>query len=340
MAHNEERAIGATLSSLLAQSVFADPALAKDLIIVANGCSDATVARAQAAIAGLSSPNTAARVVDVREPGKANAWNIFIHRESAPDTDIFVLLDADIEFASPDAIEKLIAKLDADADVLVAPDQPVKRFSEGGGPLKPFIRALQKSGGDGDHALSGQLYAARASALRAIVMPTGIVVEDGFLRAMILTQSFSTSEIRKRITRAPGVRHFYAPYENFGDIWKYERRQAAGTTINRWIYDAFRDWRANGLEIRAETMRRNAEDPQWLDRLIAERVAGAGVIAAPRRYVLRRLRQNDNWGLKNILKAPLIAAAIVYDVAVAFAASEQLRKRAQGSTHWETIRKP
>ncbi len=340
LAHNEEAFIGATIASLLAQSIIADPAFDKEIIVVANGCADRTVDAAARALADMKgAANCAGLVRDVKEPGKANAWNVFIHEASAPDTDYFILLDADIEFASPDALAKLLAHLQRHDEIEIAPDQPVKKFSDAGGALRPVIRALQKTGNDDDHALSGQLYAARAAALRSIIMPTGVVVEDGFLRAMTLTRNFTEPETLARIRRAPGVRHFYAPYESFAAICRYERRQAVGTTINRFLYDEFRRWRVRGVDVADEIRKRNAANPAWLESLIAERVKSSGVIAVPKNYALRRLRRRDNWSLKNIIKAPLILGSVAFDLAIAYDASRQLRDRAKEGARWDTIRK-
>lgn len=339
LAHNEEGSIGATIGSLLKQSVIANPEIGKEIIVVANGCGDETAAVAQGALSELvGAANCSARVVDVTAAGKANAWNVFVHEASAKDADFFVLLDADIAFEAPDAIERLVDHLVREPEVLIAPDQPVKKFSGRGGVLSPLIRALQKTGSDDDHALSGQLYAARAAALRSVVMPVGVVVEDGFLRAMTLTKRFTEPENISLIRRAPGVRHFYKPYESLGAIYRYERRQAVGTTINRFLYDAFREWRRAGLDVTDEVRRRNAADPLWLEALIAERMKKSGPIAAPKNYVLRRLRRSDNWSIGNLAKTPLIAVALLYDLVVAADASMHLRRRAANGVRWDAIR--
>ena len=339
LAYNERNTIGATVASLLSQSVIVDPAIEMEIIIVANGCSDDTADVARKALgAAPRSAHLAVAVRDVPAAGKANAWNIFIHEASASDAEFLVLMDADIEFGAPDAIARLVEHLKENPDVLVAPDQPVKKFGDGEGFLRPFIRALQKSGSDDDTALSGQLYAARASTLRGVRMPIGIVVEDGFLRAMVLTANFTDPETRSRIRRAPGVRHFYRPYETLSSIWRYERRQAAGTAINRFLYDEFRRWRAEGKNVTAEIDRRNAADPEWIEAVIAENVREGGRIVVPRNYWLRRLRRAPQNTFKALAKAPLIAAAVMYDIAVAFAASRQLRGKVAGSGRWDSIR--
>ena len=335
LAYNEERFIESTVASLMRQTVFADAETEKEIILVANGCIDRTAAVADAALkAALGAPNLRAEVLELAEPGKANAWNVFIHEASAKDTDYFVLLDADIEFERDDAISRLIQHLEEKPEIEIAPDQPVKKFRSKGF-FAVLIRAMQKTGSDGDTALSGQLYAARAKTLRSIVLPRGLVVEDGFLRAMTLTGSFTHPEERARICRAPAVRHFYAPYESLSGVYRYERRQAAGTAINRLVYREIQRWRKDGLDPAAEIARRNEQDPGWLEGVIAKGVAEGDAI--PRNYVFRRLRRRDNWSLKRLHKLPLIAAATLFDLVVAIDATKELRNRSAG-VRWDTIR--
>lgn len=337
LAHNEEGYVGATIASLLSQSIFSDATITKQVVVVANGCKDATAAEARAALSAATAPGYSFKVLDIDTPGKANAWNVFVHEASDAGADYFVLLDADIEFASADAVARLIRHLDADDDLMIAPDQPLKKFASGGA-MRFLIRMLQKSGSDDEHAISGQLYAARAGALRAVRMPLGVVVEDGFLRAMILTSSFGEAEDKRRIRRAPGVSHYYAPYETLAELWRYERRQAAGTAINRFLYDEFASWRAKGLAIAAEIDRRNKADPHWLDALVAARAKTGGVILTPPGYAFRRLRRLARLKPRDFFKAPLYLVAVLYDLAVAVDASRQLRTRAKRGGHWESIR--
>ncbi|MFN0023525.1 MAG: glycosyltransferase family 2 protein [Parvularculaceae bacterium] len=338
LAHNEERAIAATIASLSAQSIFTDAGVDAQAIVVANGCSDRTAETAREALASAQVRD--ATVVELAEPGKANAWNVLIHEASRRDTDFFILLDADIEFALPDTIRQLIDFLLANPETMVAADQPMKKFAGAAGPMRTLIRALQKTGSDGDHALSGQLYAARASALRAVIMPAGIVVEDGFLRAMILTRSFSAPEDFARLRRAPGAAHYYQPYETLRAIFRYERRQAAGTAINRFVYDEFAEWRARGIEIVGEIRRRNRDDKGWVEQLIAARAGAARELLIPKTYVFRRLRRRPGFSPARFLKLPMVWLAVVYDMIVARAADRELRQRSASprASHWDAIR--
>lgn len=104
IAWNEEKAIGATLESLFQQSIFEElgrRSFRCEIICLANGCTDRTSAIASDKFAEQSRRhpcrNTfSCRSVEIEERGKANAWNNFVHRLSAPEAQFLLLMDADI----------------------------------------------------------------------------------------------------------------------------------------------------------------------------------------------------------------------------------------------------
>ena len=59
-------------------------------------------------------------------------------------------------------------------------------------------------------AICGQLYAMPAARARAFRLPIGLPVEDGFLRAMVLTDHLTGPEDFTRIDGLDGLRHLYA----------------------------------------------------------------------------------------------------------------------------------
>src|SRR5476649_2946467 len=90
LAWNEQDSIRPMLESLLRQSVFGHlwaRGEGCEIVCLANGCTDGTVAAAQevfekARLEGRLGPGTTARVVDIPEPGRNNAWNRFVHEIS------------------------------------------------------------------------------------------------------------------------------------------------------------------------------------------------------------------------------------------------------------------
>src|SRR5258707_176441 len=121
LARNATKTIGATLRSLFTQSLLASPppGWTVEVILVANACTDDTVPAARAIFAELAAhtgPAVTWRVDDVEQGGKSNAWNLFIHERSAPKTDCFILLDADIELIEEDTLKNLVLDIGVEED--------------------------------------------------------------------------------------------------------------------------------------------------------------------------------------------------------------------------------
>jgi glycosyltransferase involved in cell wall biosynthesis len=88
-AHNEEAVLPATLRALLEQ----DFAGVIDIVVVANGCSDDTVAAARAFEPAAAARGYRLRVIDIEEPGKPGALNAGDQAKCFGPT---VYLDADV----------------------------------------------------------------------------------------------------------------------------------------------------------------------------------------------------------------------------------------------------
>src|SRR4051812_21940703 len=93
IAWNEEKAIGSALESLFQQSLFEklhQRGVRCELVCVANGCTDRTPAIAKQVFEEQSRSHPfrqsfSARALDVKERGKINAWNLFVHNLSDPE---------------------------------------------------------------------------------------------------------------------------------------------------------------------------------------------------------------------------------------------------------------
>src|SRR5476649_1933574 len=91
MAWNEEASIVPMLASLFEQTIFAHLAARNErceVVCLANGCTDRTVAVADEIFARMQREHPArcalsARVADIATPGRNNAWNRFVHEFSA-----------------------------------------------------------------------------------------------------------------------------------------------------------------------------------------------------------------------------------------------------------------
>ncbi len=282
LAWNEEGSIGAAIASLAGQTLLAKVdggSVGLEIVVVPNGCTDGTADAARRALQELQQrfPAVRASVHDLPTPGKVNAWNEFVHRLSAPDSDYLLLLDADIELLGADTLWSMVQVLEEQPNVQVATDRPVKHLEREGrsGLLGRLLLGAGAMTQAAPGQLTGQLYCARAALLRRIVLPDGLIVEDGFLKQMICTEGFSHKVDNSLIARAPGAAHVFECYTSVRDVFNHQVRQAIGHTIYTYLRD---DLQRPGLErpVFAELARRSRANPEWFRELVKAEVARRG----------------------------------------------------------------
>ncbi|MBU6399665.1 MAG: glycosyltransferase family 2 protein [Verrucomicrobia bacterium] len=282
LAWNEQDAIGATLESIFRQSFFAEFArrgLSGEIICVANGCTDGTAAVAAKVFERQAQRHPwretfQARVVELAERGKINAWNTFVHRLSAPAAQGLILMDGDVVLKHPDTLWNLYVTLLYHSEAAVTVDQPVKDIA-----LKARSRAQERLSlattamtRTGAAQLSGQLYCLRAHLARNIYLPKDLLVEDGFLKAVLCTDFLTRPTRPERVRQAPGASHVFQAYVSLGDIFKNQKRQMMAQTITHLLID--RHLPGLSLEQRqhlgATLKAKDETDPMWLRTLIAD----------------------------------------------------------------------
>ena len=95
-------------------------------------------------------------------------------------------------------------------------------------------------------------------------MPLGLIVEDGFVKAMLLTDSFRQPEKTDAIVRAAGATHYFEAVTGFQAWFKHERRLVNGTAVNILLFSHIRDLVAKGKNP-GEVIRANNEaNPSWV----------------------------------------------------------------------------
>lgn len=262
IAWNEAEAIGAALESLFQQTVFAELAARgqrAEILCLANGCTDATVtiAAQQFRKFGLG------RVIELPQRGKINAWNRFVHHESARNAELLVLMDADILLHTPATLWNMCRTLLDNPDAAIATDEPIKDIA-----LKPrkswrdrLSLATSRMTHDAPGQLTGQLYCIRAAEARRLFLPHDLAAcEDGFIKSVVTGP---------RIVTAPDAAHVFQAYTAVGDILRNQKRQMIGQAIVHVLVDQF--LAGTDRQKFAELLRSREElDPAWLQRLIAE----------------------------------------------------------------------
>lgn len=331
LAHNEGNGIGALIDDISRQTIFKNPEIFFSLHIVANGCSDDTVEVSSRALQtkALQLPNVRCSVHNLSQPGKANAWNEFIHAFADPDSEYVFLLDADIRLVGDTTLRLMLDELANSPNACVAVDDPVKDVS-----LKHnksfadyFILSFSRTTHDPRTAIAGSLYCARFETVRKIWMPIGIIGEDGFLRAMILTSNFTTQEMTRRLIFVEGARHSFETRRNLGDIMHHQVRLAIGTGLNVLLFAHLREQLNVTRDIELYIKSRNEVDPQWLNSLIVEELRKGKYFVMHRGLLSRRFKHFRSLPLsRKFAKLPVYILGTAFDFFVFLAANRVMKK--------------
>jgi hypothetical protein len=222
----------------------------------------------------------------------------------------------------------MLAALSANPEAWVAVDTPVKHLAgkNGKGVVDRASLALSTLTQAGAPAIAGSLYCARASMLRRLWLPDGLLVDDGYVRAMMLTEFFTKPESLQRIVRAPGAWHVFEAYSGVRSVFRHSKRLAVGTAVNCMLFEHFWESR-NGEDAGGYVQRRLDADPAWLRRFVQDEVGKRGWWAVGRGELFRRLTNLKGlpWA-KRILFAPLGLAGLAFDAAVMVAANRDLKR--------------
>jgi glycosyltransferase involved in cell wall biosynthesis len=355
LAYNEAKAISVMLESLKQQSIF-QPSRDRDceydveIIVVPNGCVDqtATIAAQQlqsfasnnqgALVGGMriqSSTKITTRVETIIEAGKSNAWNRFVHEFANPNADYMFLIDADIYLNEPQTLERMLENLISSPAAWVAIDRPIKdvQLRTSKNAMQAMSAQISDEDGSGK-GITGQLYCANAAKLRQIWMPQGLAVEDGFLRAMILTDRFTAPENFDRIVYTPNATHVYEAYTGLYELLRHEKRIVIGTIVNQFIFDYFWDNCRPDMDAGTIVREFNRQDPRWVASLIEQCKRDRGWWLLHKDHTFRRLSNLRRYsGLGKLKRLPIELIASFADWLVFYTANRSVRS-GQGLGYW------
>ncbi|MGE5609498.1 MAG: glycosyltransferase family 2 protein [Bacillota bacterium] len=336
LAWNEADSIGATIGSLFSQSLVTHPPDNVEMIqvvCVPNGCTDSTAEAARQAIrdakATLGGGHVQTEVHELAEAGKSNAWNHYVHEYADPEADYIYLMDADVLFHEPHTLRKLFDVLEQSPQLKVAAAKLVKDLTYK--PRKSFMDRISLAASrmthDTVHGIAGGLYCARGSTLRSIWLPIGLLGEDGFLKAMIVTNGFTQPDDPSVLTRVDEATLIYEAERRWAGNFRHSRRLAIGSAMNTYLFDYL--WKNTGARGAGDLIRENNEhDPAWARKLIHERVSQAGWWVLPRGAAMRRLLRLRSLPLtKAAAYLPICIVGTPFDLAVSFSANARMRKQ-------------
>ena len=278
---NEEKAIRTALESLLQQSCFerlAEQNLKCEIICVTNGCTDRTPTAASEVFAQRAASHrgiSSARVVDVPERSKLNAWNLFVHQLSAKEAAYLFLMDGDIVLHHPDTLWNMYMALENDPMAVISAGDHLKdiEFKPNKSLWDRISLATSRMTEMCDAQFSGQLYCIKAPVARNMYLPKDLVAcEDGFLKVIACTYFLTRQPCDSRILETDNASHIFQAYTSPADIIKNQKRQMIGQTIVHLLVDQhLKNWSLEKKLNFAETLGEQEQtDPLWLKRLVGE----------------------------------------------------------------------
>ena len=326
-AHNEAAGIAAMVQALAAQDLLDAPGLDVRIFILANGCSDDTADRARSGmVPGIT-------VAELAQGGKSRTWNRFVHDLSRPNADILVFSDADIQFPTRDTLRRLVEGLDQRSGLWALNSQPVKDIMANSNNLTLTDRLIVASAGslyDWKTAICGSLSAMPAARARAFHLPVGLPVEDGFLRAMILTDVLTGPEDFSRIDGLDGLFHIYQSERRLGDLLRHQTRIVIGSAINTACFDELRSLPPDLRKTALANI-----DESWLSEVIGRRLPCWPSGYVPVHFAIKRVQRalSRPKDLLNPKRLAVTAAGFGFDLIVYFRAQFSMAC-GTGSGHW------
>lgn len=187
LAHNEERNISRTLSSILntERSDF-------NITVYSNGCTD----RTNEVVQLMSESNSRIKNVEIKIPSKVNAWNTAFQNH---DDDILIFCDGDV-VPEKNAVDQLVKDLTNSPNRVLVSTRlfPITADASLDRKLVGFMQLPLKH-----EFLSGGMYAFKRSAMLERLklrnlegIPSGITGEDYFLEHIVADGTFYVSKVR------------------------------------------------------------------------------------------------------------------------------------------------
>lgn len=336
LAHNEESHIRNTLRDLFGQSLLVD---AKDtghtieVVCVPNGCSDRTAFVAAEVLAechssSLASPaSVSVSIHDLAEPGKSRTWNRFVHEFSDQSADVVFLLDADIRLPQRECLTLMLDQLVSDSLAWACVDVPRKdiAFAKRKSLLARASLAASDQRLAGKPAIAGSLYCVRGEIIRQIWMPEDLLVEDGFVKAMIITEFFTRDGADEHLVRAEEAYHVFEADRGFGSIFRHQLRLMLGTAVNSILYNHL--WSVGTRCHAGEYVRdRNASNPNWTSELVSNWIAARRFWPVSPEIMVAPLRQLRGLRVLGIIRrSPLALTRCLFNIPVYLTANRHLK---------------
>ncbi|PHS29819.1 MAG: hypothetical protein COA95_11080 [Methylophaga sp.] len=341
LAYNEENTIVSTIEQILLQDVFHMPACEIQIVVVANGCTDNTSIVAKKVLQSHKiRKNFIFDTVNLEQAGKSNAWNEFIHAYSWQDADFVILVDADIEFGSNNVLKRLVESLSENINANVSIDlvkKDIEKKIKKGVISQLSLKLSDSKKSNIYKSIAGSLYCARGNVARGIYMPNGLPVEDGFFRAMIVTDNFTHLDDNSKIVIVDDVCHYFQAVLSPLSLYKHEKRLIIGIVVNAIIYaHLWSEVKKQSLDAGEIVKNLNELDRDWLINLIDQYKNKYGFWLTPRSIMTKHINnvmKSDRSTIKKLLLLPISFVASSASTIIALDVNFFFRKN-NGIGHW------
>lgn len=332
--YNEEKNISRILQEILKQNILDDKRFSVSIYLLANGCSDNSVPIAIKEIEKFKLDEFI-QVVNFEEGGKSRTWNKFVHQISRKDVDYLIFADCDIYFTQTNILKSLCEKLVSNSILQAASSRPVKDLALTEQPLSLIDRIILASSGglnDWRRSICGQLYITRADVAKNIYMPIGLPVEDGYMRAMIVTDGFKSEADLTKIEGDENIFHIYESERTITALIKHQSRIVIGSAINAIIYKHINSFQTSEKQ---NILNKASQDELWLQNLIRRELPTWPHGWIPFSFLTKRLsRAVEEPTLFNTpKKIVMLLLGLMFDTVVYFL-SQYKMIRGSGAGYW------
>ena len=282
LASNAEEALRDTLASLFRQSVFEKLSARHQLceiLVLAHGSTDRGAPLARAMFDRLDREHACseafvARVIEIPEPGRSDAWNRFVHEFSAVEARFIALLEPGITLPHRDTLHSLMATLENRPYAAATTARPCKAvlFKERRTLAERVSLATSAMTSTIDGRLPAQLYCLRAKVARNLYLPRDLAgSEEGFFKQALATDFFSRGHDAGRIVRATDAVYIHDARLKAGEILAQQQREVAGQAGVHVLVEYIKTLPAEDRLNLADTLRhQESRDAGWLKKLLAQ----------------------------------------------------------------------
>ena len=344
-AWNEEAVIRRTLESVFEQSLF-DELLRRnecaEVICIPNGCTDRTAEIASEVFAEQKKLHPArgafsCRVHEIKQAGRNNTWNAYVHSIAGRDAEFLFIMDSDILFNRRETLFNMYAALLQNPRAQIAGDRQVKdiAFKQKKNWRDKISLATSDMTRTIQGQITGQLYCIRAATARRIYLPKDLgAPDDGFIKALVCTDFLMRKSDPRKIVIAENASHIFEAYTSPSEILNNQKRQMIGqTTVHLLVEKLKRLPLEQKMDLAAAVRRLDENDPDWVKKLIRDHLARTRYFwrLFPDALTFRFARW---WKMRGLQRAKYFPAALAGFAVTLIACARARRHFLNGQMHY------